>query len=134
MVQYSVDPFLHTNFGQHWQRAVGVAFSALTRLGSRKGIQPVQMGGWWRWALISPAGVAPSRMVVVSASVNLLLHNKVQKFSPGTGSHRWSRKNGRKMVVVVVVAKGGWYRSPYDSKFRQSHMVFQGFIALQWSM
>jgi len=26
--------------------------------------------GWWRWALVSPDGVAPSRMVSVSASVN----------------------------------------------------------------
>ena len=28
------------------------------------------MGGWWRWTLVSPDGVAPSRMVSVSASVN----------------------------------------------------------------
>jgi len=27
------------------------------------------MGGWWRWALVSPDGVAPSRMVSLSASV-----------------------------------------------------------------
>jgi len=35
------------------------------------------MGGWWRWALVSPGGVAvaPSRMVSVSASVNLPLHH-----------------------------------------------------------
>jgi len=33
------------------------------------------MGGWWRWALVSPDGVAPSRMVCVSASVNLPLHH-----------------------------------------------------------
>jgi len=39
----------------------------------------------------------------VSASVNLSLHNKVQKFSSGTGSPGWSWKNGRKIVVVVVV-------------------------------
>jgi len=39
-------------------------------LGGRKGIRPVKnMGGWWRWALVSPDGVAPSRMVGVSASV-----------------------------------------------------------------
>jgi len=30
------------------------------------------MGGWWRWALVSPDGVAPSWMVSVSASVNPL--------------------------------------------------------------
>ena len=35
--------------------------------------------------------------------VNLPLHHKVQKFSSGTGSPRWSRKKGRKMVVVVVL-------------------------------
>jgi len=33
--------------------------------------------------------------------------DKVQKFSPGTGSTGWSRKNGRKTLVVVVV----WYGS-----------------------
>ena len=61
------------------------------------------MGGWWRWALVSLDGVAPSRMVSVSASVNLPLHHKVQKFSFGTGSPGWSRKQGRKTVVAVVV-------------------------------
>ena len=61
------------------------------------------MGGWWRWALVSPDGVAPSRMVGVFASVNLPLHDKVQKFSSGTGSPGWSQKRGRKTVVVVVV-------------------------------
>ena len=56
-------------------------------LGGRKGIRPVKNmgGGWWRWAPASPDGVAPSRMVGVSASVNLPLHHKVQKFSSGTG-------------------------------------------------
>jgi len=61
------------------------------------------MGGWWRWALVSPDGVAPSRMVSVSAPVNLPLHHEVQKFSSGTGSPKWSRKKGHKTVVVVVV-------------------------------
>jgi len=61
------------------------------------------MAGWCRWALFSPDGVAASRMVSVSASVNLPLHHKVQKFSSGTGSPGWSRKKGRKTVVVVVV-------------------------------
>ena len=43
-------------------------------------------GGWWRWARVSLDGVAPSRMVCVSASVILPLHHKVQKFSSGTGT------------------------------------------------
>jgi len=47
------------------------------------------MAGWWRSALLSPDGMAPSRMVGVSASVNLPLHHKVQKFLFwGTGSPR----------------------------------------------
>jgi len=69
-------------------------------LGGRKGIRPVKNGGWWRWALVGTDGVAPSRIVCVSASVNLPLHHKVQKFSSGTGSPGWSRKKGHKTVVV----------------------------------
>jgi len=65
-------------------------------------------GGWWRWVLVSPDGVVTSRFVGVSASVNLPLHHKVQKFSSGTGSPRWSRKKGCKTVVVVVVV---WFNT-----------------------
>jgi len=36
----------------------------------------------------------------LSASVNLPLHHKIQKFSSGTGSPGWSWKKGRKTVVV----------------------------------
>jgi len=57
----------------------------------------------WCSALVSPDGVAPSRTVGVSGSVNLPLHHKVQKFSSGTSSPGWSRKKGRKMVVCVCV-------------------------------
>jgi len=39
-------------------------------------------------------------MVGVSASVNLPLNHKVQKFSSGTSSPGWSREKGDKMVVV----------------------------------
>jgi len=72
-------------------------------LGGRKGIWPVKTGGWWRCALVSPGGVAPSPMVSVSASVNLPLHHKVQKFPSGTGSPRWSRKKGHKTALVCAV-------------------------------
>jgi len=41
------------------------------------------MGARW-WAQISPDGMSPSQMVGVSASVNLPLNHKVQKFSSGT--------------------------------------------------
>ena len=41
-------------------------------------------------------------MVDVSASINLPLHHKVQKFSSGTGSPGWSWKKGRKTGVLVV--------------------------------
>jgi len=53
--------------------------------------------------VVGPDGVAPSRTVSVSASVNLPLHHKVQKFYSGTGSLGWSWKKGRKTVVVWVV-------------------------------
>jgi len=54
------------------------------------------------WALVSPDGVAPSRIGGLSASVNLPLHRKVQKFSSSTGSPGWSRNKRRRTVVVVV--------------------------------
>jgi len=87
---------------------MNVAFSALTLLVGKQEGHPARKkyGVWWRWALVSPDGVAPSRMVSVSASVNLSLHHKVQKLSSGTGSPGWSRRKGRKTVVVVVVV---WY-------------------------
>jgi len=47
-------------------------------------------------------GVAPDRMVGVSASVNLPLHHKVQKFSSDTDSPGWSGEKGRKTVMMVV--------------------------------
>ena len=65
-----------------------------------------KMGGWRSWALVSRDGVAPSQMVSVFASVNLPLQHKVQKFSSGTGSPGWSRKEGRKTVVVVCGGSG----------------------------
>jgi len=65
-------------------------------LGGRKGIRPVKSGGWWRWALFSLDGVAPSWMVGASASVNLPLHHKFQKFSSGTSSPGWSGKRAVK--------------------------------------
>jgi len=53
-------------------------------------------GGW----LISPDGVAPSRMVGVPASVISPCTVKVQKkISSGTGSPGWSRKKGRETGV-----------------------------------
>ena len=57
------------------------AFSALTLLVGWQEGHPAckKYGGWWRWAPVSPDGVASSRMVGVSASVNLPLHHKVQK-------------------------------------------------------
>ena len=83
--------------------SVSVALSALTLLvGWQEGHPARKEWGWQRWALLSPDGVAPSRMVGVSASVNLPLHCKVQKFSSGTGSPGWSRTKGRKTVVVCL--------------------------------
>jgi len=84
---------------------LSVAFSTLTLLvGRQEGhLACKKNGGWWMWALVSPDGVTSSRMVSVSASFNLPLHHKVQKFSSGTSSPRWFRKKGHKTVVGVVV-------------------------------
>jgi len=62
-----------------------------------------KMGAWWRWALVTPDGVAPIRIVVVSASVNLPLHHKVQKFSSGTGSPRWPEEMAEEQLRCGVV-------------------------------
>jgi len=72
------------------------AFGGLTLLVGQHDRHPAckNMGRWWRWALVSPDGVAPIRMVGVSASVNLPLHHQVQKFSSNTGSPGWSWKKG----------------------------------------
>jgi len=50
--------------------------------------------------MVSLDGVAPSLRVGVSASVNLPLHHKVQKFSSGTVSPGWTQKKNHKTVVV----------------------------------
>ena len=72
-------------------------------LGGRKGIQPVKRwgdGGGGHWLVRMewrPAGLS------VSASVNLPLHRKVQKFSSGIDSPGWSRKKGRSCDGVVLI-------------------------------
>ena len=55
---------------------------------------------------VSPDGVAPSQMVGVSASVNLPLHHKVQKFSSGTSLPEWSQK---KAIKWLWCGAGGIY-------------------------
>jgi len=64
------------------------------------------MGGWWRWALVSPDGVAPSEMVGVSASVNLPLHHRVQRFSSGASSPGGPRKRAIKWLWCNYVTIG----------------------------
>ena len=73
-------------------------------LGGRKGIWPVKNmgdGGVGHWLLVRMEW-RPSGWLVRLPLLNLPLHHKVQKFSSGTGSPRWSRKKGRKTVVILV--------------------------------
>ena len=49
---------------------------------------------------LTPLRTLAYYLLSVSSSANLPLHHKVQKFSSGTGSPRWSRKKGRTTVVV----------------------------------
>jgi len=92
---------------------ISVVFSALTLLVGRqeKHLARKKYGAMVEVGTGSPDGVAPSRMVSVSASVNLPLHHKVQKFSSGTGSPGWSRKKGHKTVVLVVFLSSGFQRN-----------------------
>jgi len=83
-----------------------VAFSALTLLvGQQEGHPACKKIRWWRWALVSPDEVVPSRMVGVSASVGLPVHHKVQKFSsapahPGSGV--WICADDRELVSCLL--------------------------------
>ena len=81
------------------------SFSALTLLVGWQEGHPARKkwGDGRRWALISPDGVVPSWMVAVSASVNLPLFHKVQKFSSGTGSPGWSQKKAVKRMCVSAI-------------------------------
>jgi len=79
-----------------------VAFSALTLLVARQEGHPAcikwEDGGGGHWLVQMEwrsAGLS-----CVSASVNLPLHHKVEKFSSGTSAPGWSQKKSRKTVVV----------------------------------
>jgi len=71
--------------------------------------------------LVSLDGVAPSQMVSLSASVNLLVHHKVQKFSFGTGSPGWSRKKAVKRLWCGGVRYFKYSSSDFNS--RASHKI-----------
>jgi len=76
----------------------GVAFSALTLLVGRQEGHPAHKNG----GMVEVGTVKSGRSGAqcVSASVNLPLHHKVQKFSSGTGSPGRSWEKGRKTFVV----------------------------------
>jgi len=65
--------------------------------GQQEGRPACKNGGWWKWALVSPDGVAPSGMVGVFASANLPLHHEVQKFIMAP-----AHPGGPGKMVVVV--------------------------------
>jgi len=64
---------------------------------------PKNMGGWWRWALVivqmewRPAGWSVCLPLLISRCTI-----KSRSSSSGTSSPGWSRKKGRKTVVVVT--------------------------------
>ena len=96
-----------------------VAFSALMLLVGRQEGHPAckkygEDGGGWHWLVQiewHSAGWS------VCLPVNLLLHHKVRKFSSGTGSPGWSRKKGRKTVVVRW-----WYKIWFGSAHRKENL------------
>ena len=62
-----------------------------------------QLGGWWRWPLVSSDGVATSRIVGVSAYVNLPLHHKVRSSLLAPAHPGGPEKRAVKTVVCVCV-------------------------------
>jgi len=75
---------------------ISMLFSELNGQGWHPGSRPARVivfcyiSLWWRWrwALVSPDGVVPSRMVGVSASVIFPCTIKSRSFSSGTASPR----------------------------------------------
>jgi len=68
--------------------------------------EPMQLlEEWLTWALLSPDGVAPSRLIVVCLPLLIFpcAIKSRSKFSSGTGSPGLSQKKDNKTVVVVVV-------------------------------
>jgi len=110
--------------------AVRFGYLDLMRLAMAMMISNKQLfvGEWWRWALVSPDGVAPSWMVSVSASVNLPLQQEVQKLSSSTGSPGWSRKKGHKTVVVrgeLLVGVETWKKRDVAHSYVQHGKLLQ---------
>ena len=56
---------LHAKCNYLYFTVLYIAFSALTLLVGRQEGHPActKMGGWWRWALVSPDGVVPTQVV-----------------------------------------------------------------------
>jgi len=103
-----------------------VAFSALTLLvGWQEGhlARKKIWAGWWRWALVSPDGVVPILIVSLSASVNLTLHHKVQKFSSGTGSPWWWWKKAVKWL---------WWWCAFTTEDSQCHGQCHSHEIVNW--
>jgi len=81
-------------------------FLRMTLLVGRQEGHPTckKIWGWWRWALVtSPDGVAPIRMVGVSASLPLLIFPctiKSRSSLLAPAHPGGPRKKGRKTVVV----------------------------------
>ena len=75
-------------------------------------------------SLSGPDGVAPSRMVGVSASVNLPLHHKFQKkISSGTGSP--GKRAIKQVCVCVCVCVCVFSYFIYDSMDTVHYIVYE---------
>jgi len=74
-----------------------VAYSALTLLVGRQEVHLASKnGGWWRWALVSPDGVARSWMVGVEKS-------RCSVLAPAhPGGPRKRAVNGRGVVALLI--------------------------------
>jgi len=95
-----------------------VPFSALTVLVRRQEGHPAskKMGGWWKWALVSPDGVAPSRMVCVSASVLIFHCVRESRSSLLAPAHPGGpRKRAIKRLCVCVSIMYAWHLTDFQT-------------------
>jgi len=103
------------------------------RLGGRKGIWPVKNGGWWRWALISPDGVAPSWTVCLPLLIfPCTLKSRGSLLAPAHPGGPGKRAVKRLCVYVCVLIQlcSVWALPPTYNLL----LSFLSFYCLFWSL
>ena len=109
-----------------------VAFSALTLLVGRQEGHPVckKYGGWWRWALVSPDGVAPAGWSVclpllISPCTVKSRSSLLAPDGPGKRAVKWlwcGVGGGCELIMCSVMYAGTCCKSFDDYELRPPNM------------